>query len=95
MDTAYVRCRNAYVAAVSNPSRPASNGNVKVEGLGTVWYIYDNPSTQHGAGLFIGVRAVVPVGTGSVVLTGGGTIEVTNRKLTQRVSECMGQHFGG
>jgi hypothetical protein len=79
VDTAYVRCRYAYVAAVSNPSRPASNGNVKVEGSGTVWYIYDNPSTCTGAGLFIGGTGSGGGGTGSVLLTGGGTIEVTNR----------------
>jgi len=79
VDTAYVRCRYAYVAAVSNPSRPASNGNVKVEGSGTVWYIYDNPSTCTGAGLFIGGTGSGAGGTGSVFLTGGGTIDITNR----------------
>ena len=79
VDTAYVRCRYAYVAAVSNPTQPASSGNVKVEGSGTVWYIYDNPSTCTGAGLFIGGTGSGAGGTGSVVLTGGGTIEVTNR----------------
>lgn len=79
VDTAYVRCRYAYVAAVSNPSRPTSSGNVKVEGYGTVWYIYDNPSTCTGAGLFIGGTGSGAGGTGSVVLTGGGKIQVLNR----------------
>ena len=64
---------------MANPTRPASNGNVKVEGSGTVWHIYDNPSTYRCRALHWRLRAVVPVSTGSVLLTGGGTIEVTNR----------------
>ena len=76
---ARINSRHGYVAAVQNPSRPASNGNVKVTGSGTIWRIYDdydNPECM-GAGLFIGAADSNGLGgTASVEVSDGGSIVV-------------------
>jgi T5SS/PEP-CTERM-associated repeat protein len=81
-----IRSRYAYIAAVANPERPASSGNVTVasQGIqGVAWYLYDHydPGVGcTGAGLFIGTADNSGAGgTATVDVSNGSHIEVTNR----------------
>lgn len=74
----YIRSRYGYVAAVANPTRPASNGTVKVKNS-AIWYLYDtyNEPGCSGAELFIGCTANSNNGgTATVDVSGGAQIRV-------------------
>ena len=74
----YIRSRYGYVAAVANPTGPASNGNVKVKNS-AVWYLYDNDPDPgcRGATLFIGCTANSNNGgTATVDVSDGARIHV-------------------
>lgn len=77
-DSGYIRSRYGYVAAVANLNLPSSSGVVKVEGSGTVWFLYDNPPGCTGAGLFIGGTASNAGGTATLAVSDGATIYVIN-----------------
>lgn len=70
-----VTSRSGYMAVLTNPVRPVSNGAVKVDGAGSTWTMSGPCSGQF---IISGSSKFDPGGTALLSITNGGTVLVEN-----------------